>query len=104
VRDEVIGVMNARKPADAGAWTAYEIAILEELADQLGIALESARLYQDTQRRAVRERLVGEVTARVRETLDVDTVLRTAALEIHRALGLRDVTIQLGADTDQTVK
>jgi GAF domain-containing protein len=69
----------------------------------LGQALESARLYQDTQRRAARERLVGEVTARMRETLDMDAVLQTAVQQMRQALGLHDVTIRLeGADSSDT--
>jgi GAF domain-containing protein len=94
-RGQVIGVIGARKPEDAGAWTQDEIALLETLAEQLSVALESARLYQDTQRRAVRERLTGEVTARMRETFDVETVLKTAAQEVRQALGLPEVVVRL---------
>jgi GAF domain-containing protein len=94
-RGQVIGVIGARKPDDAGAWTQDEIALLETLAEQLSVALESARLYQDTQRRAVRERLTGEVTARMRETFDVETVLKTAAQEVRQALGLPEVVVRL---------
>jgi GAF domain-containing protein len=94
-RGQVIGVIGARKPDDAGAWTQDEIALLETLAEQLSVALESARLYQDTQRRAVRERLAGEVTARMRETFDVETVLKTAAQEVRQALGLPEVVVRL---------
>jgi GAF domain-containing protein/HAMP domain-containing protein len=104
VRGQVIGVLRFGKSEDGAEWTPAEVTLLETLADRMGQSLEGARLYQDTQRRAVSERLVGEVTARVRETLDVDTVLRTAAREIHRALGLQDVTIQLETDIDGTVK
>jgi GAF domain-containing protein len=111
-RGQVIGVIGARKPDDAGAWTQDEIALLETLAEQLSVALESARLYQDTQRRAVRERLTGEVTARMRETFDVETVLKTAAQEVRQALGLPEVVvrlapkpiIQVGNSAEQTEK
>jgi GAF domain-containing protein len=65
------------------------------LATQLDTALESARLYEDTQDRASRDRLVSEVAGRIRETLDVDTVLRTAADEMYTALGLSEVMIRL---------
>ncbi len=101
VRGQVIGVLDAHKPDDAGAWTPEEIALLETLTDQLGIALESARLYQDAQRRAIRERMIGEVTAHMRETLDVDIVLQTAVRQIGEALGLHEVTIRLETDVDQ---
>ena len=92
---QVIGTINARKPGDAGEWTAEEISLLETLTEQLNVALESARLHQDTQRRAARERLIGDVTARIRETLDLETMLRTAAQEVRQALDLPEVVIRL---------
>jgi GAF domain-containing protein/HAMP domain-containing protein len=101
VRDQVIGVINGQKPGGAGHWTEEEIALLQTWTDQLATALESARLYQDTQRRATQERLVGEITARIRETLDLDTVLKTAAQEIGQSLGLSTLDIQLGTDSDR---
>jgi GAF domain-containing protein len=99
VRDRVIGVIDARKPE--GAWTQEEIALVETLTDQLGVALDSARLYQDTQRRAARERLIGEVAAHMRERLDVDGVLKAAAQEIGEKLGLHDIAIQLEMQGDK---
>jgi GAF domain-containing protein len=81
VRGTVIGVIDTFKPA-GNQWTPEEIALAETLAEQLGIALESARLYQDTQRRAAREQLIGEVTGRIREPLDLHTVLQTAVREM----------------------
>ena len=69
---------------------------METLTDQLGVALESARLYQDTQLRAAREQWTSEIAARIRETLDVDTVLQTAAHAMRQVLGLYDVAIRLG--------
>lgn len=96
VRDQVIGVLDAHKPAGSGEWTEEETGLLEELADQLGLALDSARLYQETQRRVVQERLTAEVAARMRQTLDVDTVLRTAVREMGAALGLGKVEVRMG--------
>jgi GAF domain-containing protein/HAMP domain-containing protein len=95
VRGEVIGVLDTYRPSDEGAWSTQEVALFEAIADQLGTALESARLYHDTQRRAVQERLIGEVTARMRETLDVEAVVKTAADEIYKALELDQVVIRL---------
>jgi len=104
VRGRVIGVIDARKPKDSGEWTAEQVALLEALTEQLGVALESARLYQDTQRRATREQLTGQVTARIRETLDVETVLETAVREISEALGLAALDVRLATQPDgQTV-
>jgi GAF domain-containing protein len=95
VREQVIGVLDAHKPKEAGGWTDEEIALIQTLVDQLSVALDSARLYQDAQRRAVRERLIGDTTARMRESLELETLLKTAATEMRRALDLKDLVIRL---------
>jgi GAF domain-containing protein len=100
VRDQVIGVLDLRKPSSAETWTDEERLLIETLADQLGAALESARLYQDTRRRAAREQLVGEVTGRIRETLDLNAVLQTAVREMGLALDVDVVEVRLGTGTD----
>ena len=100
VRGHVIGVIDAQRSSDAAGWTREQIALLETLADQVGMALESARLYQEAQRRAARERLASEVTARIRASLDIETVLRNATQEIAQALGLAALDVRLGTDTE----
>lgn len=99
VREQVIGVIDAHKPVGAGNWTEEEAALLQTLVDQLAVALDSARLYQDTQRRATEDRLVGDITSRIRETLDVDTVLQTALREMARALGVSKAEVRLRSGT-----
>jgi GAF domain-containing protein len=94
VREETIGVLSFCRDTPSG-WTARETRLLERLVQQMGVALESAQFYEETQRRAIREQIAREVTARMRETLDVDAVLRTAASEMRQALGLSSMTIQL---------
>jgi GAF domain-containing protein len=98
VRGQIIGVVGGRKPGGAGEWTAEETALMQALTEQLSVALESARLYQDSQRRAARERVTGQVTARMRETLDIDAVLRTAVREMRTILNLAEAEVQLGVD------
>jgi GAF domain-containing protein len=98
VRGQIIGFIDVRKSGDAEPWTEDEKAMLRQLSEQLEITLESARLYQETQSRAARERLIGEITAQMRAVPAVDVVLETAVREIGESLGLHDVTIQLEAD------
>ena len=42
-------------------------------------------------------KLIGEIVGRIRQTMDMETMLRTAATEIGRALRLHEVTVRLGA-------
>jgi len=98
VRGQVVAVVGGRKPQDAGEWTAEEIALVEAVTEQLSLALESARLYQDTQFRAERERVTGQLTTRIRESLDIEMVLKTAAREIGEALGLAALDVRMGTE------
>ena len=94
VRDQIVGVLGLGKGGEAG-WTEEETGILEAFAAQLETALEGARLYQDVQRRASEDRLVGEIAARLRATLDVETVLQTAVREMGSALAIEKVELRL---------
>ncbi len=98
VRNQTVGMLNFQKAEGAPPWTEEERVLVETLTDQLSVALESARLYEDTQRRAARERVIGTVTSRMRETLDIETVLETAAQEISEALGLLALDVRLDVE------
>ena len=95
VRDRVIGYIDTVRPVDRGDWSPEELDMVKLLADQLSVALESARLYEATISRADRDRLLGELTGRLRESLDIDTVLRTAVQEMRRVLNIDEVEVRI---------
>jgi GAF domain-containing protein len=97
IRGHEIGTVLLRKREGDGPWTAEETALMQSLTAQLEVALDSARLYQDTQQRAQRDRLMAEVVGRIRQSLEMETVLRTAAQEIRHALDLPEVVVRLGS-------
>jgi GAF domain-containing protein len=101
VRDQVVGALRFSKGEKGGHWTADEIVLIETLAEQLGVALESARLYQDTQRRAARERLVNEVTARIRSSMTLEAVLNSAVREIGHLVEANYAAIDLELDQSE---
>ena len=69
----------------------------EELSTQIGLALENARLLEQTQQRAERERVIADITAQVRSSMDPATILQTAVRELGAALGTDRTFVQLGA-------
>jgi GAF domain-containing protein len=99
IRGQVIGVMDARKPA--GTWRPEEISLIETLTEQLGVALESARLHQDTQRRAARERVLREISDRLQRAADMEALMRMAAEELNKALGASRAYVRLGTEALQ---
>ena len=93
VRGQVIGVLNLSFEGESVPEDTR--AIIEDIADRLGLVLENARLLENAQQSAERERLTTEISARMRETLDVQTILQNAAQEIRQALNLPEVSIRL---------
>jgi GAF domain-containing protein len=98
IRDQVMGVVSLRKPEDGEDWTEEEIELMEDLVDQLGMALESARLYDDTQKRAERERLISDITSKVRASTNLDVILQTAVQQVAEALKAPKGSIVLRGD------
>lgn len=72
-----------------------DVALLEDLGARISQSLDSARLFTETQRRAEYERLVGQAASRMRESLDVESVLKSAAEDIYQVLKLNQLTIDL---------
>ena len=93
IRGQVIGTFVAKKASNLNAWTQEEKDLLNALVDQLSVALEGARLYSDTQQRAMRERLVTDITTKMRASTDADIILQTAVNELKQALHHRQVKV-----------
>jgi len=62
------------------------------------LALENARLLEETQQRAEQERIIASITARVRASMDPETILQTAVRELGAALGTDRAFVQLGVE------
>jgi GAF domain-containing protein/HAMP domain-containing protein len=78
-----------------------ELRLLEQIGLQISAAIEVARNFEQTANRAEYERLIGEMTSRIRETLDVETMVKTAVKEVQQALSLPEVVIRLGLPSTQ---
>lgn len=101
VRNQVIGVARLVKAPNLPDWTEEEMTDVARLAAQIGAALESARLYQDTQRRAELERAMTYVTGRISAEPEVDTILRATVESLGILLDDCEVNVKLLlSDTD----
>ncbi len=107
IRDQRIGTITLTRKPDHPDWTRQEQSVVEDVALQTSLALDNARLIEQTQQRAEREQKISTIAGKVRETLDLQTILRTSAREIQRALDLEEAEIRLfqpgdGSDTPNT--
>ncbi len=88
-----LGVISAYK--EALPWSAIEISLLEDILREVGLALESSRLFEESRRRAQLEQARAQVVTHLRETLDARAMLRIAAQEIRKALDLPEVSVRV---------
>jgi GAF domain-containing protein len=85
-RGHPLGSITLRKESEQSGWTHEEIQVVHTIVTQFSLALENARLLEETQRRAERERRISEITARIRSSNDPQVILQTAATELRNAL------------------
>jgi len=92
---QVVGMLGVRNDP-AHPLLAEERALLDALAEQVVAALDRVRLFEDTRRSAARDQIISEVSARMRASMDIDTVLQTTIREIGDALNFSRVEVRLG--------
>jgi GAF domain-containing protein/HAMP domain-containing protein len=97
IGDYVIGAMDVQHTTPH-TFSEDDIAVLEILGDQLAVAVQNAKNYEEALHRAKREQAVMDITMKVRSRANIDDMLRTAAKEMQQTLGARRVKIQLAED------
>ena len=93
LRDEVIGTVNVRSPGNR-EWDQDELDIVTAIIERAAVTLESARLLTESQKRAAKERTIGEISAKISAQSDIDELLKTATIELGRTLPKANISIQ----------
>ena len=95
--DQIIGQINM---SSLDEWTPEQKNLIESIAAQAALALENARLVEESQSIAIRERLANEVTSKVWASTTIDSILQTTVRELGRALEAAEVDIEVSMDGD----
>lgn len=101
VRSETVAYLDIW-PSGEGL-TPSERKLLDLLRDRLSQAFESARLFDEAQRRAARERAVNEFVANLSTSLDLDGLMQSALKQFRALPGIAEVEIRIdpvGSSTD----
>jgi GAF domain-containing protein len=95
LREQIIGQLTLEGQQD---WTPEERSLVESVATQAALAMENARLLEESQLMAQRERLAAEITGKIWSSPNTDFILQTAIKELGRALRADEATIELKID------
>jgi GAF domain-containing protein/HAMP domain-containing protein len=100
MHDQLIGVLGVEAENPDHEWLPEETALLETISNQVALTLENARLLEVTQHRAARDRMVAEITNKMRRAVDMDTLIQTAVREITRAIDVPEAFVQLRTQSE----
>ncbi len=95
LRGQVLGAVEWDIPRAAYTENARQLA--GELAGRLAISADNARLFEQAQRVAQRERLVNDIASKLVQQTDVSEILKVAVREVGQALRVPQTSIRLGA-------
>jgi phosphoserine phosphatase RsbU/P len=93
-RNEVLGVLNVESE-QVDAYTENDEEMLGTLGGSLAAVIANARLFEQIRAQSERERLVYDVTSKIRRSTDIQSILMTTASEITRVTGARFTKIEV---------
>jgi GAF domain-containing protein len=94
LRGTRIGTIRLSTANPNRTWTDDEIDMARATAERTSIALENARLLQESQKRAAKERVIGEISAKIGSSSNLESILQTAIQELGNTLPGTDIAIQ----------
>ena len=77
VEGRAIGVISVQSITEAGRFGESDTRLLSTIAANVGAAIQNARLYRETQRRASEMAALADLGREIGGMLDLDTVIRT---------------------------
>ncbi|MBN2117636.1 MAG: GAF domain-containing protein [Anaerolineales bacterium] len=92
LRGETIGTLVVQSPS-AGRLNQDQLDLIKAVAERVALSAENARLFEETTRRAERERMVSDITGRIRSMNDPHAMIQTAIEELRKALGATRVEV-----------
>ena len=92
LRGETIGTLVIQSPSK-GQISPDQLDLIKAVAERVAISAENARLFDETTRRAERERRVSDITSKIRSVNDPQAMIQTAIEELRNALGASRVEV-----------
>lgn len=93
-RNEVLGILNVESPR-LNAYTENDEEMLGTLAGSLAAIIAHSRLLDQYRQQVERERLLYEITNKIRHTTSPDKILAITADELSKALNTRRTQIEI---------
>lgn len=101
IRGMIVGSLQIRSNNQSRQWSQDELNLVRGAAERAGLAIENVRLLDEAQRRAAKERTIGEISSRIAASIDMNDIMQTAVEELGRALPGSEIVLQFESGTER---
>ncbi len=101
LRGQTLGKLKLSPSDPERDWTEDERVKALAVAERTALALESARLLEEAQRRAAREQIISEISTSISKSSDMEVILRTAVQNLGKTMGGAEVVLEIDPDMEE---
>ncbi len=101
-RDRTVGVLDLSS-SEPGAFDETDQEIMASLGNTLGAIIANTQLIQEVRQQVDRQQRLYDITSRIRQTSNIETILQTSAREIALTLGAKRAQIEIKVENPAPV-
>ncbi len=102
LRGRKIGTISLKR-RETSPWLDSDETLAKEISDQVGLALENARLLDDAQQRANREQTISNLASTFGRYTDPDALLQAAICALHQLPNISEVSVVVSPSEKRSV-
>ena len=95
LRGEAVGVLNLKSNTNR-EWSADEMDIINAIIERAALAIENARLLDESRKIAEKERAISDISVKIGQGTELETILKTAVRELGSQISGAQVTVEIG--------
>lgn len=99
LRGEAVGILSLKANIDR-KWSADELDIINAILERSALAIENARLLDESRRIAERELAISDISAKIGKGTEIETILKTAVRELGAQISGAQVTVEIGGGNE----
>ncbi|OUL29850.1 ATPase [Nostoc sp. T09] len=92
-RGNLWGFLCVHQCSNPRIWQANEIEFISQIAENLGVVLQHNKLLAEARYQTEQQKTLTGVIARIRESLDLDTIFQTSVTEVRQLLKANRVAV-----------
>lgn len=81
-------------------FTQDEMDVISAILERAALAMENARLLEESQRRAAREQTISEMSARIGSGTEIEAILQTAVRELGAQISGTQISVEIGSENE----